>query len=260
MASALPESDMFKIAPLSLEGRELCFNTIGPNTFYMLVADALATKSPLSVVRMGDGEYHFLTDNGPLEAPVEPHPSFDVKWLQKLGCEGISRGALRERLYHAAINCHYFAPSVSGIQREEFNLYQFFPPRGRYVDNFFINAWDDNLRISLFKAAKHILFIHSNPNTANALQIRARAGLGVKVDWIPLSSWQQTEDVLRKANQNDAPLVLLCTGPAGKYLGPEIAIKGSIPKVCIDLGNGADHWTLEKKFGHLRRRTPLQWR
>lgn len=243
---------MFKISPLKPEGRQLALNTISSNTFFMLVADALSNKQPLSVVRMGDGEHHFMTDNGPLEDPVKPYPNFDEKWLRKLGVEGISRGALRERLYHAAINCTYFAPSVSGIQREEFNLYQFFPPRDRYVDNFFINAWDDNLRIPLFKAAKHVLFVHNNPNTANALQIRARAGLGVKVDWIPLSNWQQTEDVAQQANQNDAPLVLLCTGPAGKYLGPNIAVQGSIPKVCIDLGNGADHWTFEKKFGHLR--------
>jgi hypothetical protein len=33
-----------------------CVNTIGPNTFFMIVADALVSGKSLSVVRMGDGE------------------------------------------------------------------------------------------------------------------------------------------------------------------------------------------------------------
>lgn len=220
----------------------------------MLVGDALQSRYPLSVVRMGDGEHHLMSDcSGGLEDPVQPYPGFGVEWLQKLGCEGIPRGVLRERLYRAATRCTHFAPSVSGIQREEYNLYPYFPPRERYVDNFFVNAWDDNMKMPLFKAAKHVLFIHNNPRTADALQIRARGGLGVKVSYLQLTNWRETEDVLQAAWNIDAPLVLLCTGPAGKYMGPELSSQGPIPRVCLDIGNAADRWTFLKTLGHIKR-------
>jgi hypothetical protein len=100
------------------------------------------------------------------------------------------------------------------------------------------------MKIQLFKTAGHVLFIHRNTSTADAMQIRAKWGLGVKVTYLKLASWRDSESVIEKAKSIDAPLVLFSAGPASKYIGPEISTSGLIPRVTLDIGNVADYWTL----------------
>jgi hypothetical protein len=161
-----------------------------------------------------------------------------------LGCLGITKDDLYIRMQSAANECTWFAPSVSGIIRKDFSLYDRFLPRERYVDNFWCNAWDEEMKINLFKTAGHVLFIHRNAATADAMQIRAKYGIEVKVTWLKLDNWQESESVIEKASKIDAALVLFSGGPASKYIGPRIAKGGNVPKVVLDLGNAADHWTL----------------
>lgn len=234
---------MFEPTILKIGQVYRCLNTISSNAFYMLVADAVLQKQTLSVVRMGDGEKLLMDlcegkDLGAGHRDVD-----DPDWMARLGCLGIQPELLYKRLTWAANECTYFAPSVSGIIRPEFSLYDRFDRRDHYVDNFFVNQWDDEMKINLYKAAGHVLFIHRNPDSFAALQARC-AKIGVKATYIKLDNWQETDDVIEKARADEAPLVLFSAGPAGKYIGHHIARWGNIPKVSIDLGNSSDHWLL----------------
>src|SRR5580692_8281341 len=227
---------------IPLSGKQLtrCYDTISAHTFYMIVGDALSTGKPISVVRMGDGECALLKapDNDDLVTCI-------TEDLQaRLGLTGITNREARKRIILAAEKCSHFAPSLSGIQRPDFDLYQFFPPRPRYVDNFFVNIWDEKMKIDLFRKAGHVLFIHGNAHTADSLQLRAQANIGVKVTYLPLKDWRHASEVAWKAASIDAPLVLFSAGPAGKWIGPSVSTSGSVPKVVLDIGNSADYWTL----------------
>ena len=234
---------MYELQKLSRQQIQLCESTVSSNTFYMIVGDALISRKPLSVVRMGDGEKRLWEDvqTNPDDL-VLPDKRHDREWLNKLGVLGIPRGILKSRLMSAADDCSYFAPSISGIWREDYYNHNL-SFRKKYVDNFFVNAWTEEMKIALFQQARHVLFIHGNAETADAMQIRSQDKLGVKVSFLKLTSWEETDDIIKKTTKITAPLVLFSAGPAGKYIGPAIA-NGLAPRVVIDLGNAADHWTL----------------
>ena len=215
---------------LSHDQIELCKDTISSLTFYKIVGDALVRRQPLSVVRMGDGEHRLMLDK-----------PCGADWLDKLGLTGCPPKVIKARLRQAAECCTYFAPSITGIEHEDYRLHNMFSSRKRYVDNFFINAWDEQAKIKLFQEAKHVLLIHNNAATADSMQIRAQANLDVEVSYIPMANWTQTEAVLARAIQCCAPLVLFSGGPAGKYIAPKLAAH---KKVVLDVGNSADQWTL----------------
>ena len=238
---------MFEIVPLSREKEKILENTISSNAFYMIVGSALLNRAGLSVVRMADGEHHLMEEiiQHGLEEAWLNHPvtSFDQAWRERMGVEGISRGTLFKRLIEAANDCDYFAPSLSGINRKEYEVHSYFRSRSRFVDNFFVNAWTDEMKIKLYRAAGHVLFIHGNPNSARAFYLRLKYVLGVKTTYIQLSMWDQAEQVIEAAAKVDAPLVLFSAGPASKFIGPRIAQQG---KVTLDLGHASDSWLLEK--------------
>jgi len=246
----IPTLDIQKIFyPKLLTEQELEWaqDTISSNTFYMMVGHALVAGEALSVVRMGDGECQLMQDciaayeTGSGDEIVDSH---DDAWLERMGVLGIAKKLLKQRLEIAANACTHFAPSLSGIQLENFRLYDLFDARTRYVDNFFCNAWTEGMKIQLFQQAKHVLFIHRSLPSADAMQIRAKYALGVKVTYLHLSNWQEAEGVIDQASKIDAPLVLFSAGPASKYIGPEIAMSGNLPKVTLDIGNAADYWLL----------------
>lgn len=237
---------MFELAPLSRDKEKILENTISSNAFYMIVGSALLNRAPLSVVRMADGERHLMEeimqhgrDEAWLSSPVNV---YDQAWRERMGCDGISRGTLFKSLVEAANECDYFAPSLSGVNRPAYDVYSYFKSRNKFVDNFFVNAWTDMMKIDLYKVAGHVLFIHRNPNSAKAFELRLNHVLGVKMSYIQLSMWDQAEDVISEAAENDAPLVLFSAGPASKFIGPQIARSG---KVTLDLGNASDSWLLE---------------
>lgn len=235
---------MFEPTFLSAVQRQQCLDTISSNTFYMLVTNALLQKEALSIVRMGDGEKLLMDLCEGLPMGGAGRDVNDDDWMGRLGCLGIDRTELYDRICRAAEECTYFAPSISGIIRPDFSLYgRFYGYRTRYVDNFFVNSWTEEMKINLYKTAGHILFIHRNPDSFDALQIRA-AKFGVKASYLKMDSWRDAENVIEQAAVIEAPLVLFSSGPAGKWIGARISTGGSIPKVTLDLGNSSDLFLL----------------
>jgi len=231
---------VFKV--LSTEKYRIAHSYISPNAFFALVGDALISGHSLSVVRMGDGEAHILRHTAQA-APDALCDVYDVDWRKRMGIEGITNQELRRRILDAGNNVDYFAPSVSGLTRSAYDLYEFFEPRTHYVDNFFVNVWTDEMKAELFKAAGRVLLLHANRGLADAMQIRARDKLGVKVEYLELNSWTQTERVLKQGILSEAKLVVFAGGPASKYLATDLASCGAAPRVVLDLGNTTDKWT-----------------
>ena len=87
---------MFELTPLSKTQVQFCEHTISPNTFYMIVGNALIKRQDLSVVRMGDGEVRLWMDvhmGG--DDPVVPTARHDRRWLATLGVLGIPKRILK---------------------------------------------------------------------------------------------------------------------------------------------------------------------
>lgn len=208
---------------------ERCLNTVSSNAFYLIVADKLVRRESLSVVRMADGE-KALFENF----------NFNESWNERLGVKGIEGRELIKRMALAINTCDYFASSISGVVMNSYFMDDY-KIQSRYIDNFFPHAWFESMKVNLYKEAKHVLIIHRNENTANALIKRAKEYLGVKVSYLHLSNWDQAENVVEQASKIDAPLVIFSAGPASKWIGPEIAKQG---KVTLDIGQAMDKWTL----------------
>lgn len=236
---------MFEPTKLEPWQIRLAEKTISANAFFLIAQDRLMRRQSLSVVRMADGElslwkesYEYCHSDDPkLDPIVQTHTE---KWRKNLGVEGITCREMWRRLHSAAISCDYFAPSISGLVNSDFDLYGCFPPREKYVDIFFINAWTEEMFTHLYKEAKHVLIIHRNPDTVKAFTWRAKEYLGVKVSWIKQEKWEDVTETIEQAAECDAPLVMASLGPAGKFAIPKIAVGGKWPKVCLDVGNSVD--------------------
>jgi hypothetical protein len=208
----------------------------------MLVGDALISGKKLSVVRMGDGETYLYSESLKGDGIIAPGTQgrYDEPWLKMLGCLNIPRKILRKRIEDAATDCTYFAPSISGVWRQDYNNHER-SFRSQYVDNFFVNDWTTEMQSALYTQAGHILLIHSSAETADSMQINLKNKLNVKVTFLKLTRWEDTENIINQASAIDAKLVLFSAGPAGKYIGPKIAAQ---KKVVLDIGNSIDHWTM----------------
>lgn len=231
-------------AKLNQHQRELAYRTMSAYAFFYLIGDALANNKPLSVVRMGDGERTILdlciaaalTGDADKEIDV-----YDQAKRKTMGIDGLTYNSLYRRLLQAGNECTYFAPSVSGLTQEAYALHKYFNQRETYVDNFFVNIWDYDLKATLYKAAGSILFIHRNPNTAASIQRQCKERFSIDVEFIQMEKWQQSEEVIEQARTSSARLVLFAAGPASKYIASEI-VHGT-NKIALDLGNTVDAWT-----------------
>lgn len=237
--------------------RDIAFKTIGSTSLYYLALDALENREPFSIVRMADGEKHLMDlaikyqDNDQLLRPGLPgaHKWLTEQWLRNMGLWQIPLSELRARLDYAAEHCTYFAPSPTGFVDPEYNIYDYWSEPGVYAEHFYNILWNEGFKEELFRRAGHVLCIHGNANTADSMQLRVQANLGVKVTWLKLNAWTQTHAVIAKANTCTAPLVLFSGGPSGKIIGPMLAgqLVSKPGRVVLDVGNQMDRFT----FSHL---------
>lgn len=221
-----------------------CWQTLSSRAFYYIVCDALLNNKSLSAVRVADGEKALLDwclgKANPIIATVTKE-----SWMKRYGVDGISKEELKNRILMAGDNCDYFAPSTSGVENELYSLWEYFDPRSFYIEHFFNHDWTTEMKTELFKMAGHVLVIHGNAKTADSMQLRVQANLAVKVSYIKLSHWSESQDVIEKSRSNTAPLVIFSGGPASKYIANEIAVGGNKPKVVLDLGVAMQRWTFE---------------
>lgn len=234
--------------PLSaVDAADYASRTISARAFYHTVFDAVKRKRSLSVVRMGDGERTLFVDCATAHANKVsglPVASFDAKWRQRMGIEGMTYDQLDRAMSAAVANAQFFGPNVNGLLQPNYSVYPWYKIHGRnqpLIDNFFVNEWDLEHRTALMKQAGNVLVLHANPVTGLTFAKRARAYLNVGIRHVVLKSWQDATSVVAECAKWDYPLVLVSAGPGSKNIIPEIAAQG---KVVLDLGNAMDHWLL----------------
>jgi hypothetical protein len=233
---------MFEPTKLSFARIRLCERTMSSNAFFLIVQDALLQQRAFSVVRMADGEWLLWQQSMKGDGKESPEGR-SPRWLKNLGCEGISKEEILGRLASAARACTYFSPSISGVVNPEYDIYKLFQSREVYVDNFFVNQWQEWMIRQLYQLAGKVLIIHRNPEVADALQVRAWELLKVEVTWLKHESWRDSLEVLAQTMESDARLVIASVGPAGKCILPRIA-NGKYPKTVLDIGNTMDRFIL----------------
>jgi len=229
---------------LSTDQLNYCLHTISPNAFFLMVLHSMERKWGLSVVRAADGERKLLEHcrNFPPETQLFPFGGLTTEWFKKYGIDGITTGELKRRIEDAVTMCTYFAPSISGIRLPHYNTYYMAPTRLYYVDNFFPNLWSEEQKVELFQKAGRVTFVHGDRKLADAMQKRAKEYYGVAVSYLPLTCWQESEDVIAKANKIASPLTIFSGGPASKYIGPRIT------GVTLDIGAAAYRWSFLPEY------------
>jgi hypothetical protein len=223
--------------------------TVSSSSLYYLALNALELRRGFSIVRMADGEKHLYdlilenSSDDKLLPGIKGGSGWmqDDKWLKYMGLYGISLRELKRRMDYAALKSTFFAPSPSAFDNSGYDVYDYWPEPEFYGEHFFNCIWGNDKKEILFKTAGHVLCIHGNAGTADSMQIRGQGNLGVKVSYLKLNDWIQTDEVIAKAKTCTAPLILFSGGPSGKYIGPALA---NVEKVVLDIGHQMDKWTL----------------
>ncbi|PIR82989.1 hypothetical protein COU19_02905 [Candidatus Kaiserbacteria bacterium CG10_big_fil_rev_8_21_14_0_10_56_12] len=230
---------IYSIKKLSPQDKEICEKTLGPRPFFALVGDHIARRESLSVVRVADGERALL------EAPDgEPFTLFnrpEENWNKRYGIAELSIEEVKKNILQAGNTCTYFAPSISGISRDDYRLYDFFNSRDLYVDNFFVNDWTREMIGLLLHASDGVFVIHKDAdelieNFAKTYGLDPAHFAG----FTKLSA-RDNDAAVAAAIESKKHLVLFSAGPAGKIIGPQIAKDG---RVTLDIGNTLHRWSL----------------
>lgn len=213
-----------------------CTRTLGANSTYALIGHHIASHTGASFVRMGDGENLLL--HAGVNQGSKIADRFGTDWLIRQACLNIPYDELTKRILRAGNECTYFAPSVSGLHLQEFDLYKWFNARDFYLDNFFINAFPYEQRGFIVKAAAGVTVIHADPNVATGLKTAYE--LTYLPRYLEHRRWEDTQHVVDSVLSGTEQLVLFSAGPAGKWLAPAISAVSN--KVVIDVGNAMSQW------------------
>lgn len=227
------------VKELSPEEEAICTRTLGPKAAFALIGDAIARKRGISVVRVADGELRLLTAQDGL-----PFTEFETKypgWNKRYGIEGLAIEAAKKNILEAGNSCTFFAPSVSGISREDYKLYHLFEPREFYFDNFFVNDWTPEMIRMLLESSDGVFVIHRNYEEIINDFTRHYDIPPEHFSGFPKLSWQDNDAAVEAARASGRQLVLFSAGPAGKIIGPRIAAHGS---VVLDVGNTLRGWSI----------------
>jgi hypothetical protein len=204
-------------------------------TFFDIVIKALKAREPFSTVRMSDGEHKIINwarTPGLNPATLIDNALFDAGWHKRFGTKGIRADKILDRLETAFNNCTYFCPGDS-------IHYRFPPHKNELVDNSYHYEWTRAQRTELLKTAGRVFVVNRDWTVYDKIYSTAP---DVKMYFVALDNWTQTSDVIETLLEEDAPLVLLSGGPASKHLAPIVSQMSKIPKMVLDIGQGADAW------------------
>jgi hypothetical protein len=210
--------------------------TISTWAFKLIVLHHLSAGLPLSAIRMQDVEAKIMEDikgGVDLDTTIQGYTPELIAWS---GLTGITYREVAERLELAVQDCTYFAPSLSGLIRPDYDLLQYFD-HPRLVDNSFAAGWTDLDRQEILDAAHTVLVIHTNPLVGDHFQ---RTLTYHRAGYLQLSSWQQADAVIEAAKKLPHRLVLFAGSAGAKYIGPAIAAESG--KVVLDVGLQMERW------------------
>jgi len=209
--------------------------TISTWAFKIIVLHHITEGLPLSVIRMQDVEskiMRMISEGVSLNDPVRGYSDKIIAWS---GLTGITYREVERRMRLAVQTTSYFAPSLSGTIREDYDLMKFFD-HPRLVDNSFPSVWSREDKQEILDKAHSVLVIHNNAAIGDQFQkalTRHRAG------FLKLENWKQCDEVIEAAVKLPHRLVLFAGSAGGKYIGPAIADSG---KVVLDIGSKMEKW------------------
>lgn len=212
--------------------------TIGTDEFAVMVTEALERKTPLSVVRMADGEDEIIL-YCKARAPEDLMEIYIETWRTRLGVQGITCGEMWRRLDYAATQTLLFSPDG-----ERWYMRAHWPMREKLIEIYYPYRTPVAVKRRWFQIAGHVLIINGYQKYVD--MIRKNLPEGVKLSHISIRNWRETDRVIAEAAKNDAPLVLFSAGPAGKCIARPLSDQG---KVVLDVGDGMGSWWWEKGKG-----------
>src|SRR3989338_2719518 len=227
------------VKQLTEEENDICFKTLSSKAVFALVGNAIKKKKGISIVRIGDGEVGLL--DAPDGKPFTGFNNLDPNWNTRLGIEGLGIEKVKANILEAGNACTYFAPSVSGISLGEFKLHHRFNKREVYLDNFFVADWTKEMIRMLLVASEGVQVIHKDCETLIENFVRRYDLPKTLFSGFKKKSWRDNEAAIKAAIDSGKQLVLFSAGPAGKIIGPKIALAG---KGVLDVGKTLPGWSI----------------
>lgn len=215
---------------LTIDQKDLLGRVISSEALCCIVIDKILSKKSLSVIRISDGEKHFIkhaTEDVKLPAII-----LDPNWQKKYGVLGADHKEIGNNLITTIKDADFVGPSITGIYNEEFNTWDYLKDRKVLCDWSFPAQFRFLNRIrSICKAAQQVIIVHSD-----AKNIADRMSKKYKCIFIPVANngHQDHNRIYEEIKKQKAHLVLMSGGPSGKSFMVKIAKE--LNKVVLDIG------------------------
>jgi len=236
--------DTATITALTAQQLDWCHRTISSDALAAITLHNLATETPCSIVRAADGEQCIIAyaHGAPLRRFLT-----DPDWLVRFGMPDTDLKQVAENLIRAGNEATYYAPSISGLYKSKYNLYQYFQDRQEFADVFYHREWKERGWLDVMLPTTNLLVLHGQPERVKAALIE---NFGCRrIETCEVHSWKDHDAVRRAVEKSTAQLVLGSVGPVGKYLLVELA--RDYGKVVLDVGNGMlKSWCKSITAGH----------
>ncbi len=232
-----------KIQDYSPDKCEQAMKYISCDALLLFVCKALHNRTPLSTVRMGDGEkaiIKYLITGETAKYLIDPI------WLKEYGLLGANLKEIGLTLLDSARFSDWMCPNISGLTLPKYEILSLLPPRDYYAEGLYAHTWLYMGRVpELINYSGGIgIVCRQSKEVADRLFMKyGKAGLNAEsVDY---DSWKDYGNALEAIGKMKANLILVSAGPSGKYLCVEASRKYG--KVVLDTGSAlVRHWSVSK--------------
>jgi len=232
-----------KIKHYSPEAKASAMKYISCDALLLFICHALHAGSPLSTIRMGDGEKAIIKY---LQTGETAKYLVDPVWLKEYGLEGADLKKIGQSLLNAAQLTDWLCPNISGLTLPKYEILSCLPPRDHYAEGLYAHTWLYMGRIpELMTYDKGIgIVCRDSKDVADRLLMKFGKPV-LHAEYTDYDSWKDYDKCLSDIGHMRANMILVSAGPSGKYLCVEAAKK--FGKVVLDTGSALiRHWSVSK--------------
>lgn len=232
-----------RVQKYSSEMKQSAMKYISCDALLLFVCDAMARRTPLSTVRMGDGE-RMLIDY--YRTGRHGRYSNDPVWLKEYGLWRADLKQIGKSLLDAAQFADYMCPNISGLTLPKYEILSILPPRDFYCEGLYAHTWLYMGRLpEIMNYDGGIAVVCRNSKEVSSRLFAKYKNKGMNSETAEYTSWQNYDGVLEAIGKMKSHLILVSAGPSGKYLCVEAAKKYG--KVVLDTGSALiRHWSVSK--------------
>ena len=232
-----------KIQKFDQEKLEQASKYLSSDALFIFVCNALARRSALSTVRMGDGERALIEyANGRGVANFLRNK----EWLVEYGLLGADLQKIGNDLKEAAICTDFLCPNISGLMLPKYEILHLLPPKDFFGEGLYAHTWLYMGRVvELMKYDGGIgVVCRNSAKVADRLFMKYGSQL-LNMEHADYGSWQDYPRALEAIGKMKVHLILVSAGPSGKRLCVDAARKYG--KVVLDTGSALiRHWSVAK--------------